>query len=191
MLALLQPKGTQMLTRFRSALSLLSKPLALLSVISIVGCSNQWHNGQALMISTQPADQTIVARHSAAFSVTAAGIGPLTYEWFENGEVLPGATSPTFASGREPLSMPGSKFRVRVTDAARNVVESETALLLVTPITPDLTIAPIPTHAVGDPAFQVTAASTSPGAISYSVLSGSASLRSSWVDLAAAGPVVL
>jgi hypothetical protein len=46
-------------------------------------------------IISAPADQVVAAGGTATFSVTAAGISPLGYQWRMNGTNLPGATSST------------------------------------------------------------------------------------------------
>jgi alpha-tubulin suppressor-like RCC1 family protein len=49
----------------------------------------------APMITVQPLSQTRLEEQSVVFSVTASGIGPLTYQWRKNGATLEGATSDT------------------------------------------------------------------------------------------------
>jgi hypothetical protein len=55
---------------------------------------------------------------------------------------------------------------------------------------PTITFA-VPNHTYGDSSFTVAATSTSPGAVTYSVVSGPATLSSSTVTLTASGTVVL
>ena len=47
-------------------------------------------------IITQPQDQLVSAGQSATFSVVASGTQPLTYQWWFNGNSLPGATASAF-----------------------------------------------------------------------------------------------
>src|SRR5213594_4645149 len=42
-------------------------------------------------ISTQPGNQTVVARQSATFAVTAGGTAPMSYQWQKNGASIAGA----------------------------------------------------------------------------------------------------
>src|SRR5205814_1075661 len=43
-------------------------------------------------ITTQPASQTVTAGQTAAFTVTATGTSPLSYQWQKNGTAIGGAT---------------------------------------------------------------------------------------------------
>jgi hypothetical protein len=49
-------------------------------------------------ITTQPQNQTAVAGQNASFSVTAIGLGTLSYEWGFNGTTLTGATNSVLTS---------------------------------------------------------------------------------------------
>jgi N-acetylneuraminic acid mutarotase len=60
----------------------------------------------------------------------------------------------------------------------------------VTPVAPTITF-PVPNHTYGDAPFTVSATSNSTGAITYSVVSGPATISSSTVTLTGAGSVVL
>src|SRR5579863_3611019 len=72
---------------------------AIVSVLAISGCSGGFQGGtpsapaaESAPKLTQPSSITVVAGQTATFSVTAAGTGPFTYQWFENGVAIPGAT---------------------------------------------------------------------------------------------------
>src|SRR5476649_2440872 len=52
---------------------------------------------QAPAITTQPTSQSIVYGQTAAFSVTATGPGPFTYQWLFNGTNLPNGIITTIA----------------------------------------------------------------------------------------------
>jgi hypothetical protein len=61
----------------------------------------------------------------------------------------------------------------------------------VSPETPTLTFAAIPTHTYGDAPFAVSASSASSGAVTYSVTSGPATIAGNTVTLTGSGAVVL
>ena len=47
-------------------------------------------------IATQPVNQTVVQGLSTSFSAVAIGEGPISYQWYKNGSIIPGATSSTY-----------------------------------------------------------------------------------------------
>jgi Immunoglobulin I-set domain len=69
-------------------------------------------------ITTQPASQSTSAGQTATFTVTASGTGPLSYQWFENGVAISGATGASYTT--PPLSSAdnGAVFTVTVTNSA-------------------------------------------------------------------------
>ena len=141
-------------------------------------------------IVQQPATQTVTAGQTATFSVAATGTAPMSYQWAQNGTPISGATSSSFTTPATSVSGSGSSFSVTVTNAAGSVT-STAATLTVSPIVPVLSFAPIGSKAYGNPAFPVTANSASNGAITYSVLSGPATISGNTVTLTGAGTVVL
>jgi hypothetical protein len=82
-------------------------------------------------ISVQPANQTAALGQSAVFAVTAAGSATLTYQWQENGSVIPGATASSYTTAPTTAADGGSTFLVIVTNSA-GTVTSKSALLTVT-----------------------------------------------------------
>ena len=81
-------------------------------------------------ITTQPASQTINAGQTATFSVTASGTAPLTYQWFQNGTAIGGATSTSYTTPVESVANSGTQFSVTVSNSAGSV-NSNTATLTV------------------------------------------------------------
>ena len=67
-------------------------------------------------ITAQPQNQTVLAGGSAVFFVTAAGTGPLSYQWQRNGTNLPGATNTTFTVATAQASDQGN-YVVTVSNA--------------------------------------------------------------------------
>ena len=68
-------------------------------------------------ISAQPAPLGVEAGESAAFSVTATGLGSLSYQWFKDGAALPGQTG-TSISIPSVTADDAGVYSVRVTDDA-------------------------------------------------------------------------
>jgi hypothetical protein len=140
-------------------------------------------------IVTAPSSQTVIVGQSATFSTTATGTSPFSYQWYEDDVLISGATSSTYTT---PVTteLGSHTFHVVVTNAAGSVTSSD-ATLTVNPIVPTLSFAAIATQTYGVSPFVVSASSTSSGAISYSVLSGPASISGSTLTITGAGTVEL
>lgn len=81
-------------------------------------------------IVVPPASQTVTVGQTAAFSVTATGAAPLSYQWNKNSAAISGATSATYTT--PPTSADnGSQFDVAVSNSAGRV-KSTTVTLTVT-----------------------------------------------------------
>ncbi len=65
---------------------------------------------------------------TATFSVTATGTGPFTYQWFENGVAIPGATSSSYTTSTTAASQSGSVFTVVVSNSAGSVTSAPATL---------------------------------------------------------------
>jgi hypothetical protein len=113
-------------------------------------------------IITPPASQTVTAGQTASFSVTAAGNGPLTYQWYKNGAAIGGATSTTYTTPATVIGDSGSLFTVTVTNAGGTVTSAPATLTVDT--APTITSQPAnQTVTAGQTAaFSVTAAGTGP-----------------------------
>lgn len=77
-------------------------------------------------ITSQPANQTVVASQQATFSVAANG-SSLTYQWQRNRANITGATGATYAFATQAGDN-GALFRVRVTNSGGTVTSSEALL---------------------------------------------------------------
>jgi glucose/arabinose dehydrogenase len=67
-------------------------------------------------ITVNPAPQTAAVGESATFQVTASGTPLLSYQWFRNGIVIPGATSRTYTIQSAVAADDGALFRVLVSN---------------------------------------------------------------------------
>ncbi|MEQ1353601.1 MAG: malectin domain-containing carbohydrate-binding protein [Candidatus Acidiferrum sp.] len=79
-------------------------------------------------ISSQPSSQTVTTGQTAAFSVTASGTSPLSYQWQKNGSILNGATSSTYSTPATTSTDNGAQFAVGVSNAAGSVTSNDATL---------------------------------------------------------------
>jgi len=108
---------------------------AIVSVLAISGCSGGFQGGtpsapaaESAPKLTQPSSITVVAGQTATFSVTAAGTGPFTYQWFENGVAIPGATGTFYTTTATAANQSGTVFTVIVTNSAGSVTSTPATL---------------------------------------------------------------
>jgi Immunoglobulin I-set domain/Immunoglobulin domain len=113
-------------------------------------------------ITSQPVSQTVTAGQTATFSVTATGTGPLSYQWYDGGVAVTGATSSTYTTPPTIAGNSGSVYTVTVTNSGGTVTSSpatltvNTAPLIVTqPASQTVTVGQTAT-------FSVTASGTAP-----------------------------
>lgn len=81
-------------------------------------------------ITAQPASVTVLAGGTASFSVAAAGTAPLSYQWYENGMAIGGATSSTYTISAATTSYSGAQFTATVSNSG-GTATSNAALLTV------------------------------------------------------------
>ena len=144
----------------------------------------------APVITTQPTSQTAVAGQPATFTIAAGGTDPLTYQWFDNGTAISGATSSSYNIPATTVANTGSQFTVVVTNSVGSVTSS-VATLTVSPEPATLSFAPVPGKTYGSAAFPISATSASAGPVTYTVVSGPATVSGSTVTLTGTGAVVL
>lgn len=110
-------------------------------------------------ITTQPANQTIVAGQNASFTIVATGDPTPTYQWRRNGLNISGATSATLNLTNVPFDGGGS-FSVALSNPGGSIVSSA-ATLTVNPIAPVITSPDTATGILGRLfQYQVTATTT-------------------------------
>jgi hypothetical protein len=80
-------------------------------------------------ITAQPQSRTITAGNSAAFSVTASGTAPLSYQWYWNNSAVAGATATSYTISTTQPSKAGD-YKVTVSNVAGSV-DSAVATLTV------------------------------------------------------------
>jgi outer membrane protein assembly factor BamB len=115
--------------------------LACFAIVSfVVGCGGSSPGADttpppvsatAPAITAQPANETVSAKQTASFSVTATGTAPLQYQWRKNGTAITGATAASYTTPAAVTGDNGSSFTVIVTNAAGSIT-SNAATLTVT-----------------------------------------------------------
>ena len=88
-------------------------------------------------ISQAPQKTTVADGSTASFSVVATGSAPLTYEWMQNDEPIPGATASTLRIAAVALTDNGAQLSVIVRNNAGSVTSSS-ATLTVTAVAPTI-----------------------------------------------------
>src|SRR5581483_3283856 len=81
-------------------------------------------------IETQPAGQTVVEGNSVAFSVSAGGTPPLSYQWTFNNSNIPGATNSFLCLTNVHPSQAGN-YAVKVASILGNVTSSNAVLAVI------------------------------------------------------------
>lgn len=79
-------------------------------------------------IATAPANVTVSEGQAATFSASAAGTGPLAYQWLRGGVVITNATAVSYTTAATVVADNAAKFSVRVTNAAGSVTSAEAVL---------------------------------------------------------------
>jgi hypothetical protein len=79
-------------------------------------------------ITTQPADKSVRVGESAKFRIKATGTKPLGYQWKKNGEIIIGATKPSYTTPPATLADGGALFSVVVNNRAGSMVSDNARL---------------------------------------------------------------
>lgn len=89
-----------------------------------------------LAISAQPVSQTVTVGASVTLSVAAAGgSGPITYQWFDNGVAVSGATASSLTITNAQAASQGS-YTVVVSSGAATVTSSAATITVTVPAAP-------------------------------------------------------
>jgi hypothetical protein len=109
------------------------------ALLNLGGCNGGFEGttpqGPAI---TQPASITVEVGQTATFSVTATGTGPLSYQWYENGVAISGATSSSYTTSATALSDSGSVFTVTVSNSVGTVKSMGATLTVLLPVAKSL-----------------------------------------------------
>jgi poly(3-hydroxybutyrate) depolymerase len=94
--------------RLRNPLSCwLAFSLACIPVQGIYGQLVTSNNPPGLIYVQNPRSQVVVSNTAATLSVTASGSAPFTYQWFQDGRELPGATNRSLSFAKTQPSQEG------------------------------------------------------------------------------------
>ncbi len=85
-------------------------------------------NAAAPTILTQPANQNTTVGLTATFTVTAAGTGPLQYQWSKNGSAIPAASGASYTTPAAAPADNGANFTVIVTNAIGSATSNPASL---------------------------------------------------------------
>jgi hypothetical protein len=83
-------------------------------------------------ISSNPASRTVTEGQTAAFSVTATGSTPLSYQWQKNSVDIAGANGSSYTTPPTALTDSGSNFRVTVSNAYGSATSTAATLTVTT-----------------------------------------------------------
>ena len=119
-------------------------------------------------LSAQPKGLTVNAGASAAFTVTAAGTAPLTYQWALNGRDLSGATASSLQIPAVTAADEGS-YTVKVTNAAGSVTSAAAALKVITPPAIQRIVSPTSVAVGNSVTLSVEASGTAPLAYQWAL----------------------
>ena len=120
---------------------------------------------QARTITTQPQDVAVNIGEAATFSVVAAGDGPLTYQWYRDGELITGATDASFTLDAVAPDDSGAVFAVGVGNIAGVLPSDGATLTVLAPL--EITSPPVAEVANLGQSVTFTVAASSPGTLAY------------------------
>jgi len=116
-------------------------------------------------ITTQPANRTVSVGQVAAFSVTATGTAPLTYQWKKNGAAISGATSSSYTTPAATSSDNNASFTVTVTNSVSSLASSAATLTVNLPTA--ITAQPASRAVNAGQTATFTVAATGAGTLTY------------------------
>ncbi len=140
-------------------------------------------------ITTQPLSQSVVVGTSTSFSVAATGAAPLHYQWRFGGVNINGATNATLTLVNI-RSVDGGDYTVLVTNPASALI-SDAARLSVAKLEQTIAFDAIGAKTFGDAPFPLTAAASSSLPVSFSIVSGPATIAGNTVTIHGAGLVTV
>lgn len=103
--------------------------LGLILFVSACGRSREGgDDGDAPIITTQPSTVFVEVGGTGSFGVIATGTEPFAYQWFRDGDSLPGATAATLVTAEVTVGDSGARYWVKVRNESGQTA-SDTAQL--------------------------------------------------------------
>ena len=127
-----------------------------------VTSSNATLTVAVVLITTQPASQTVNAGQTASFGVAASGTGTLSYQWTKNGTNISGATSSSYTTPATSSADHGAVYAVNISNAYGTVTSSNATLTVITAPTVSTQPSDQTVTAGQTASFAVTASGTAP-----------------------------
>ena len=141
----------------------------------------------SINLTQQPESIKVVSGNPANFEVIAKGTSP-TYQWLFNGKPISGAVSPSYT-----LTSASAENAGNYSCIVSNAISSKTsaaATLTINPAQQTITFDALPQLKVGVPS-QVTATATSKSTVTYSLVTGNATLVDSTLTALDTKPIVI
>jgi alpha-tubulin suppressor-like RCC1 family protein len=139
-------------------------------------------------ISVQPLSQAVTAGSNATFTVSAAGSSPFSYQWRSNAVGVADATNALFTLSNVQTSFAAS-YSVVITNAYGSITSAPAVLTV--KLGQSITFNALTNRTFIDSPFSLTASASSGLPVTFSVVSGLASLAGNVVTLLGTGSVTL
>jgi hypothetical protein len=145
----------------------------------------------APFIITQPANLTVDADQTASFSVSVNGKEPMTFiQWYRDDQPILGASATDYTKPPVTADDNGAKFHVVVTNDIGSV-QSAKATLTVNKLAQIISFAAIPNKLITDAPFNLIATSSSNLTVSFSIVSGPATIIDNIITVTGTGSVLV
>ena len=130
--------GLQTESRMRTRAGALAPQFFLVALLFLLlgglpGCSNGGFGAVKPEVTiAQGSSTTVIAGQPLTLTATTTGTGPFTFQWYEGGKLISGATSSTYTVQASSV-MNGDVFTVEVTNAAGSTSQSTTVTVNTVP----------------------------------------------------------
>jgi hypothetical protein len=82
----------------------------------------------SLPVIIGPSNQSVVIGNNAVFSITVTSSSPVTYAWYQNGILVPGATGPSYTVVNAQISQNGNTYFATATNTAGTTISNQATL---------------------------------------------------------------